>query len=372
MLACHSLLSRPFGRSIPILCRPRGSNFWCLSSGSLTLRCDFVCFVIFLEAPCALLATALDRTLLAALLRGSTRQHAEAVGLCGRALLARHAEDKAAVCLDTQRARAGCSPLRLVRVHIDAGVVLLVVPAASQLLSTGAHTRLPGASLAGHHLTSASHAAVTAALLLLHHDNGGVAGVVASRQVARAVGADALLEEACILAGARHAELHGALVGPLLLLARHLSADNLGLVRSIAQRLCLLARRTHLGRLRGVVAHVLQEGNVAKGEAAAVLQPADAGGCRGRAVPLHDNGAAVTTSRPASGRRLGHEPGAVWALPGHRVTAVTQVVRAGAQALHVRAALAARTVLKLNKALGGPGPHCDCIVPCGGHFCVEG
>ena len=254
---------------------------------------------------------------------------------------------------------------------VDAGVVLLVVPAARQLLAADPHAGVTGPGQARHHLTGAGHAPVAAALLLLHHDDGGRAAALAGRQLGRAVGADALLKEAGILARARHAELHGAVVGPFLLLARHLAADDLGAVGCVAQGLCHLARGAHVGRLRGVVAHVLQERDVPEGEAAAVLQPADAGSCRGGAVPLQLHGVACAcASGPASGRRLRHQPGAVRALPGRDVAAVAQVVAAVAQALGVRAALAARTVFKLDKALGGPDPHCNSVIPGRGHFCV--
>ena len=296
-------------------------------------------------------------------------QRGKAVCRClRRALLTSHAEDQAVVRLDTQGAGAGGCPLWLVRVHVDAGAVLVVIPAAGQLLATDAHAGVATLSQASHYLAGACHAAITAALLLLHHDDARRAYISTGGQLGGAVGTDTLLEEAGILAGTRHTELHGALVGPLLLLARHLGANHSCDICSVTQCLCLLARGTRLGRLRGVVAHVLKEPDVPKGEAVTVLQPADTGSSRGGAVPLQLDGTALATRDPAGRRLRGHEPRAVAALPRHHVAAVAHVVATVAQTRHVWAALATGASVVVNFILGGPNPHCDSIIPYGGHF----
>ncbi len=263
-----------------------------------------------------------------------------------RPLLAGHAEDQTVVVLHAQTAGAGCCPLRLIRMHVDAGPVLVVVPAAGKSLAAGAHANVTSACLAGHHLTGAYHAAITPALLLLHHRHLGRAVVLASWHRGRAGSANTLVEEAGILAGAGHAELHGAMVGPLLLLERHPVANGVLVLCCVTESLCLLPVSALAGRLAGVVEHVLQEDNVSPRVAATVLHPVDAGRGNLWAVPDNVHRPALATRDPASWRLCLHEPGAMLALPGHHIATVAKEVSALSKA-HLRATLAAGTILKL-------------------------
>ena len=226
-----------------------------------------------------------------------------------------------------QHARAGIGPLRLVRVDVDAGARLLVVPAARQLL-------------AAHEVA-------------LH----GLAVGLAHGHVCGAVGAGALREEGGVLAGAGHAELHLAALGPLLLLAVNQVLDDLLLALALVLGLRLEARLALRRRLRRQLGLLLLPHDVA---------PRGAGGARRAHAQHHlQVGALQQRVLVAVARALGvvvglvhgevallalEEPAPVAALP-HGVAVV--LVQA---ALDV--ALAAGPVVELLAALGVPALEC--------------
>jgi hypothetical protein len=137
-----------------------------------------------------------------------------------------------------KRTRAGIGPLRLVRVDIDAGARLLVVPASREI-------------------------AVADTVILHRLADGRTLGYLGT-----AVRADALLEERSILTGAGDAELHLSAISPLLLLAFNKILDDSSLVvpqvllvRSDAHGLllrCLCCKHSHL-----FLVHLIAPGIVA-------------------------------------------------------------------------------------------------------------
>ena len=140
--------------------------------------------------------------------------------------------------------------------HVDAGPVLLVVPAAHQSLSAGTDAGVTSPRLAANHLAGGCHAPITPALHLLHHDHLRRAVALAGWHGGRAVGADALLEEGGVAAGAGHAEFHGSVVSPLLLLESHLADDTGLVVCCVTLSNGLPPVSALLGRLCSVALHV--------------------------------------------------------------------------------------------------------------------
>ena len=141
-----------------------------------------------------------------------------------RRRIGRAAEHEAVVGAHVEAPRAGVGPLRLVRVDVDAGVRLLVVPAAGQHLAALA-LACAGEGRADH-----------VADIVAGGEDALDAQLVAARAGARE-------EQRDILARLGHAELHGAaLRAPLLLLFEDAPVRD--------GRLCLRVEARHLGEAR--------------------------------------------------------------------------------------------------------------------------
>jgi hypothetical protein len=201
-----------------------------------------------------------------------------------------------AVAVVAEVARERVSPLRLIRVDVDAGVALLVRPAAGELLATDA-----------------------VAL-------GGLAARLALGHVRVAAGAGARHEETLVLARARHAELHLAALRPLVRLLVDRIADNAGVGIGLSLGLGLEAHRHLLRRLGRDLGAVVGLGDVAPGHTGVLLGAEG----NGRLVQqrVRRAVAAAVLVRVALGLRdqalARHDPVAVAAVPHGEAIALVQ------------------------------------------------
>jgi len=233
-----------------------------------------------------------------------------------------------AVTVVAERARERVGPLRLVRVDVDAVVALLVRPAACELLSTDAAERLGGGALR-----------------------------LALRHLRAAAGTRARNEEAFVLARARHAELHLALVAPLVSLLVDRVANEAGHRRSLGLCILLEPLSRLLRRLAGAVGRQVALCDVTPAEALvlhlAALERVEVHERVRLAVP-RALGAVVRRVHLCELRRARHNPRAVLAVPDGETLAIIE-------GEEVVAALAAGALVKVLVGLGVPGAVEDVV-----------